>query len=245
MENSTSLIITGASPGIGRAVALRLAQPPRAGYGQGWDGCLVLTGRSRKRLKETKAQVEAVGGAAMVIACDLTQPTAMEELVTFAEAQAPLYGVVMSAGSASYGPVAEHSPADWRRTLEINLLAPYQLSRSALARMAPRKQGHLIFINSVAGLKSFAGSSAYVAAKHGLRGFTETLRQEAREQGVKVSSIFPGATDTEWWDQLGDDVPRHRMLRPEDVAAAVDFVLSFSELGVVEELVVRHLSGDF
>ncbi|MCH7859833.1 MAG: short-chain dehydrogenase, partial [Candidatus Marinimicrobia bacterium] len=55
----------------------------------------------------------------------------------------------------------------------------------------------------------------------------------------------PGATDTEWWDQLGHDIPRHRMLRPEDVAAAVEFVLSFSELGVVEELVMRHLSGDF
>ncbi len=242
---STSIIITGASSGIGRAVARRLAQPPRAGYGQGWDGCLVLTGRSRERLEETKSQVAAGGGRAEVIACDLTKVAAVEELVAFAEAQAPIYGVVMSAGSASFGPVMEHPPADWRRTLDINLLAPYQLSRLALARMAPREKGHLIFINSVAGLKSFAGSSAYVAAKHGLRGFTETLRLEAREHRVKVTSIFPGATDTEWWDKLADDVPRHRMLRPEDVAAAVEFALGFSEQGVVEELVVRHLGGDF
>jgi short-subunit dehydrogenase len=111
--------------------------------------------------------------------------------------------------------------------------------------MVPRGEGHFIFINSVAGLESFPGNSAYVAAKHGLRGFAEALRMEAREHQIKVTSIFPGATDTEWWDKQAGEFPRDRMLKAEDVAAAVEFALSFTGNGVVEELTLRHLGGNF
>ncbi|UCD37684.1 MAG: SDR family oxidoreductase [Fidelibacterota bacterium] len=233
---SSSIIITGASSGIGRAVSKRLAH---------WDGCLVLTGRSRQRLEEAKAQVEEHGGRAAVFPCDLTEPASVDDLVAYAETQDSVYGVIMSAGAGTYGKVEDQSAGEWSHVLEVNLLGPYHLARTALPRMATREKGHFVFINSVAGFKTFPGNSAYVAAKHGLRGFAETLRLEAREYRIKVTSIFPGATNTEWWDKQEGDFPRKRMLDVDDVAAAVDFALNFSKKGVVEELVLRHRAGDF
>ena len=233
---SSSIIISGASSGIGRAVAQRLA---------GWDGCLVLTGRSRQRLAETQDLVKRQNGRSATYVCDLTKPSSVQDLVAFAETQNPVHGVIFSAGVGTYGRVTEQAASEWDHIVEVNLLGAYHLARAALTRMESRGRGHFIFINSVAGFTSFPGNSAYVAAKHGLRGFAETLRKEAREHNIKVTTIFPGATDTEWWDRQDGDFPRERMLRVEHVAAAVHFTLTFSDPGVIEEMVLRHIAGDF
>lgn len=235
VEMSTSIIISGSSSGIGRAVAKRLAA---------WEGLLILTGRSRERLEDTKLQVEESGGKAVIFPCDLTDPLAVEDLVVFAETHAPLYAVVLSAGIGTFGTIAKLPPIEWNRMIEVNLMGPYYLVHSSLRRMEAHQEGHFVFINSVAGLKSFSGSSAYVSAKHGKRGLAETLRLEARNHRIKVTSIFPGATDTEWWDKQDADFPRERMLKAEDVAAAVEFSLTFSSRGVVEEIILRDLTGD-
>ncbi len=230
------LIITGASSGIGRSVARQLAW---------WDGLLVLSGRSETRLGETRTEVEAAGGRAITFARDLTEPDAAVELVSEGEKHGSLTAVVLAAGAATGGKILDQPTAELQATLETNLVAPYRLARAALQVMAPRKQGHLILINSVAGMKAFPASSAYVAAKHGLRGFTESLRLEAREHQIAVTSIYPGATDTSWWDRIPGDFPRERMLPPDDVAAAVDLALRLGPHSVVEELILRHQAGDF
>jgi len=210
-----------------------------------WDGPLVLTGRSEERLSQTRKQVIARGGRAVTFVCDCTNQAQVAELVAYAEDQAPLYGVVISVGTAQFGLVVEQPGAVWRQQLDVNLAGPYQLTHAVLKPLLGRGAGHLVFINSVAGFKSFPGSSAYVAAKHGLRGLAETLRQEVREAGVKVTTIYPGATSTEWWDKQEGEFPRRRMLKPEDVAAATAFALKFSRTGVIEELTLRHVGGDF
>ncbi len=107
---SSSVIITGASSGIGRAVARRLAR---------WDGSLILAGRSRKRLEETKGQVDNLGGRAAIFLCDLTEPSKVEDLVAYAEAQGPLYGVVLSAGTGSPGPVTDQAAGEWNNVIEV------------------------------------------------------------------------------------------------------------------------------
>ncbi len=236
VQISKVLIITGASSGIGRSVARQLAW---------WDGLLVLSGRSELRLNETLSEVESAGGRAITFPRDLTEPDAAVALVSEAEQHGSLTAVVLAAGAASGGTILDQPAAELQAGLETNLIAPYSLARAALRVMAPRKQGHLILINSVAGLKAFPASSAYVAAKHGLRGFTEALRLEAREHQIAVTGIFPGATDTPWWDGSSGDFPRERMLPPEDVAAAVDFALRLGPHSVVEELIMRHQAGDF
>jgi 3-oxoacyl-[acyl-carrier protein] reductase len=233
---SSSLIITGASSGIGRAVAQRLAK---------WEGHLVLSGRSRTRLDRTRTLVEKKGGKVSVFPGDLTHASTAQDLAAYAETQAPIYGVIMAAGIGGYGLVVDQSPSEWSRILEGNLLSAYYLSRAVLPFLNSRRNGHLVFINSVAGLKSFTGNSAYVAAKSGLRGFAETLRLETRESNIRITSIFPGATDTEWWEKEEGTFPRHAMLKPEEVAAAVEFVLDFRGRGVVEEMILRPIGGDF
>ena len=235
VEMSTSIIITGSSSGIGRAVAEQLA---------GWEGLQILTGRSPERLEKTKLKVEEKGGKAVIFPCDLTDSSAVEDLVVFAETHAPLYAVVLSAGIGTFGTIADQPPSEWNRMIEVNLMGPYYLLHSALRRMESHRRGHFVFINSVAGLKSFAGNSAYVSAKHGMRGLAETLRLEARDRNIKVTSIIPGATDTEWWDKQEVSFPRERMLEAADVAAAVEFSLAFSSRGVIEEIILRDITGD-
>lgn len=235
VEMSTSIIITGSSSGIGRAVAKQLT---------GWEGLQILTGRSRERLEYTKLQVEERGGKAVVFPCDLTDSSAVEDLVVFAETHAPLYAVVLSAGIGTFGAITDQPPNEWNHIIEVNLIGPYYLLYASLRRMQAHQGGHFVFINSVAGLKSFAGNSAYVSAKHGMRGLAETLRHEARDQNIKVTNIFPGATDTEWWDKQDVSFPRERMLKAADVAAAVEFSLTFSSRGVIEEIILRDITGD-
>jgi short-subunit dehydrogenase len=210
-----------------------------------WEGCLILAGRSRGRLEDARKTVEALGGKASIFAGDLSEPSMVQELIDASEAQHPIYGVIMSAGIGTYGNITDQSVQEWSHQIDVNLIGPYHLTHAAMQCMVPRGEGHFIFINSVAGLESFPGNSAYVAAKHGLRGFAEALRMEAREHQIKVTSIFPGATDTEWWDKQAGEFPRDRMLKAEDVAAAVEFALSFTGNGVVEELTLRHLGGNF
>lgn len=233
---SKVLIITGASSGIGRAVAQTL---------DGWDGCLVLSGRSNERLKTICRTVRNRGGRAEVFPCDLMEPLAAAELVAAAEECGRLYGLVHAAGEANFGDILHQPDEDWTHTVEINLHAAYRIAREVLHGLSKQKRGRLVFINSVAALRGFPGSSAYVAAKHGLRGLAEAIRLEARGYGVSVSSILPGATDTEWWPKIEGKFPTDRMLKPEDVAQAVKFVLKMDDDAVVEELVLRHRLGDF
>lgn len=231
-----TLVITGASSGIGRAVALGLAD---------WDGLLLLSGRSEERLGETLALLEAAGGRGAICLCDLRKSGDIEALIKTAEAQAPLHGLVHCGGEAEFAPAHEQPPETWAAQIEINLVAAYHLTHHALKFMLPRKRGHIIYINSVAGRQPFPASSAYVAAKHGLRGLADAVREEGRLSGIKVTTIYPGATDTPWWSHQPGEAPTERMLSADHVAQTVAFALSLSGPAVVEELVVRHVQGDF
>lgn len=233
---ASSIIITGASSGIGRATALALS---------GWDGCLVLSGRSVDRLEETRQLLAGGKAEAAIIPADLQDPGALDSLVAGADDIAPLYGMVLAGGAAVSGTVQDQDPAEWQQQIDINLTSAFRLVHLALGKMIPRRSGHLVFINSVAGLQSFPNSSAYVAAKHGLRGFAEAVRDEVRQHQIKVTSIFPGATATAWWDKQEGDFPLDKMLDANDVGRSVAFALTMEGSAVVENLVIRHQAGDF
>ncbi len=236
MTTPTSIIITGASSGIGRACALALAD---------WNGPLILSGRSTERLQATLESVENLGGRGIIHVADLSDTAAVGPLIAAAEAEAPIYALVHAGGSAISGAAHEQDPAVWAAQIDLNLAGAYRLTQRVLEQLLPRRRGHLVYLNSVAGLQGFPNSSAYVAAKHGLRGLAQAVREEVREQQISVTSIFPGATATEWWDKQSGDFPLEQMLSPEAVGKAVAFVLSLEPPAVVEELVMRHQGGDF
>ena len=111
--------------------------------------------------------------------------------------------------------------------------------------MKKKKHGKLLFINSVAGLNPYSGSSAYVSSKYGLRGFSASLREELREYNIKVISIHPGAVNTSFWDGIDLDFNKNDMLSSEDVSKTILHTILAPNNTVCEEIVIRRTAGDF
>ncbi len=212
-------LVTGASRGIGLAVARELA---RAGA---WVGMVARGGDALARA------AEEVGGHAMPT--DVSDPSAVHTMATYV---GELLGdapdlVVNAAGTFALVPLAQTEPAEFDAQVAANLRAPFLLVRAFLPPMLQRGSGHIIQIGSVAGRVAFAGNGAYSASKFGQRGLHEVLLQEVRGTGVRATLVEPAATDTSLWDAIDPDsradLPdRAAMLRAEDVARVVVFAAS-------------------
>lgn len=215
-------LVTGASRGIGRALAGDLA-----GRGVG----LLLTARGGAGLEEA---AEACGAEAH--AADLSVPAAVEAL---ADRTRDLFGdapdlLINNAGVFSLSPAAETPPEVFERHLRVNLAAPFRLVRAFLPAMLERGTGVLVHMGSVAGREPFPGNAAYGASKYGLRGLHEVLSLELEGTGVRSLLVEAGPVDTGAWDgleaRLGDDLPpRDEMLQPARVARAVSERLGLGE----------------
>lgn len=214
-------LVTGASRGIGREVAVRLAREGARVWG---------LARSRDALAELAREdgIEAV-------ACDLEDDeavwVALDELI---EAIGAPDIVVNAAGVFGIEACATETVLSFDRLLSVNLRAPFLITRAVLPAMLERGSGHVVNIGSVAGRKAFPGNASYSASKFGLRGLHEVLVEEMRGTGVLASLVEPAATDTELWDSLDPDADpglpdRIDMLRPSDVADAVVFVVTRPE----------------
>jgi NAD(P)-dependent dehydrogenase (short-subunit alcohol dehydrogenase family) len=215
-QQGRTVIVTGASRGIGRATAEAFA---RAGA---WVGMIA---RSEAALAEAAHQV---GGHA--IAADISVAADVHRLTDYL---VDLLGdvpdvLVNAAGAFGLAPFAETEPEVFDRLVSANLRGPFLLTRAFLPLMLARRSGLIVNIGSVAGRQAFPGNAAYSATKFGLRGMHEVLAAELRGSGVRATLVEPAATDTPLWDALDpdarDDLPsRAQMLRSEDVARAVLF----------------------
>jgi len=211
-------VVTGASRGIGLAVARELASA-------GADVAMVA--RSEEGLATVAAQI---GGHAL--RADLSLPV---DIAGLAERVDGLFGgapdiLVNSAGAFSLAPFAATGVEDFDLQLAVNLRGPFLTIRAFLPAMTDRRSGHIVNIGSIAGRLAFPGNAAYSASKFGLRGLHEVLVAELRGSGVRATLVEPSATDTSLWDALDpdnrSDLPsRGAMLRAEDVARAVRFAL--------------------
>jgi NAD(P)-dependent dehydrogenase (short-subunit alcohol dehydrogenase family) len=175
-------LVTGASSGIGAAVAVRLAR-------QGWQ--VLASGRRAERLAELAA---SHGAAIATVAADLTDDDALRRLAADAMA-APLHAVVHAAGAVALGPMASAAVEDLDRQWAINLRAPYVLTRLLLPALRDAR-GHVVFVNSGSGRRANPGWGAYAATKFGLRAVADSLRAEEAAHGVRVTTVYPGRTDT-------------------------------------------------
>jgi 3-oxoacyl-[acyl-carrier protein] reductase len=229
------VLITGASRGIGRAVALARARRGDA---------VVLVARTAPALATVAAEVEAAGGRALALPADVTDETQASAMVASAvDAFGRLDALVNAAGMGSFRPVAELSLAEWERHLRVNLTGTFLACRAALGPMRAQGAGQIVNILSIAAKVSFPGAAAYCASKWGARGFTRVLAEEVRRQGIRVTALCPGSVDTPFWEEIESHPDFARMMRAEDVAEAVAFILDQPPGIVTDEMVVMPPEG--
>jgi NADP-dependent 3-hydroxy acid dehydrogenase YdfG len=217
-------VVTGASKGIGRAIALRLAA----------DYEIVAAARTKPALDTLAREIADRGGRCRPIVVDITDGAAVER--AFAGIDADV--LVNNAGVGTLKPFVELTRDEWRRMVDVNLNALYDVTRAVLPGMIARKSGHVIVIGSVAGRSAFVGGSCYAATKHAVMSFTECLMLEVRDHGVKVSIVNPASVATEFSSRADPSW----MLAPDEVADAVAFTLSTPPDVLVHRVEIRALS---
>lgn len=221
-------LVTGGGSGVGRAIALALADA-------GID--VTICGRREAALAEVARENDRIFG----IAADVTNEAAMASLYSQAEAaRGPIDIVVANAGMSGSAPAPRTLLADWQRTLDVNLTGAFLTVKPVLAGMVARKIGRIIFVASTAGLKGYPYVAGYVAAKHGVVGLMRALAVETAKSGVTVNAVCPGFIETDMLEEsiqrivektgrsaeeartsLASTNPQGRFIQPEEIAAAV------------------------
>ena len=237
-----TILVTGSSRGIGRAIALRLA---RSGYD------LVLHCRSRRDEAEAvKAEIEALGRNARVLQFDVSDRAACrEQLEADVEAHGAYYGVVCNAGLTRDGAFPALTDEDWDSVLRTNLDGFYNvLHPLSMPMIRRRKPGRIVCITSVSGLIGNRGQVNYSASKAGVIGAAKALAIELAKRRITVNCVAPGLIDTEILDErvpveeILKMIPAQRMGTPEEVAGAVNFLMS-EEAGYITRQVLAVNGG--
>jgi 3-oxoacyl-[acyl-carrier protein] reductase len=223
-------LVTGAGRGIGKAIALLL----------GTAGCRVmLAARSRDQLAEVEREIMGRKGTAAVVPCDLTRDDDIEKLVSECRRNFGAVDILINnAGWGKRAPVVKARVEDWDQTFRLNLRAPMLLAQRLLPAMIEKGEGAVINIGSVSGKSGEANGAAYSASKFGLIGFTQSLYEEVREHGVKVSVILPGFVDTPLIPP-NRQLDRSKMIQADDIAQTVLYVLTSSATCCPVEITVR------
>lgn len=230
-----TVLVTGASQGIGRAVAVAFAGLPEAR--------LALLSRDEGLLDATRKMCVAAGAHAESFPCDVTDE---EVVAATAESVRGRWGVpdvlVNNAGLFKPGRAADMPVAVFREQVETNLISAFAVTKAFLGAMIERRSGHLFYLCSVASVTAYPSGVAYGAAKHGLLGLARGIRAETREHGLRVTAVMPGATFTRSWESA--DLPEARFMPAEDVAASMVSAYRMSDRTVVEEILLRPQLGD-
>ena len=222
-------IVTGASRGIGFAIAAELA---RRGYR------LALLARDQKELEGAARRLGASAPEVKTFACDVREAaqvkSAFEKVLAWAGRADVL---VNNAGIGGFGAIHELSDEVWDDTLDTNLRGVFLCSRAVAPQMIRQRSGYIINISSLAGKNFFAGAAAYCASKWGLMGLTKCMAEDLRGYGIRVTAICPGSVHTEFSPHAGKD-PK-KMLQPEDVARAAGWLLDQSPTSFASEIDLR------
>lgn len=233
LQNQTALI-TGASRGIGLAIARALAD----------QGCnLILAARDEKSLKRAGRELASAKIKILVHACDVRDPLSVQQLFRAIRRQFNRIDILINnAGIAHPSVSVDRLPFSlWKDIIDTNLTGTFLITQASLPLM-PR--GATIVNNlSIAATRVFSGSAAYAASKHGALGLTNTLREELRPKGIRVIGLFPGATDTAIWNTFWPQAPRNKMMSSATVAEAVVHTLLLPANTTVENLEILPTVG--
>ena len=228
-------IVTGASRGIGRAISVALAEEAAT---------VVLAARSIQELQKTAGQVTEAGGQAKIVHVELTEEKSIRNLIqVIGEKLGRLDILVNNAGVTHSAPLDQTSTEDWQRCISINARAPFILCREALPLLKNSESAHIINIASVVGVKGYPLQSAYTASKHALRGMTMSLAEELKGSNIRVHLLCPGGVDTDMVDNVRPDIAKGELIKPQEIAELVIYLVTHKGNAVVDELRIRRATS--
>ena len=225
-------LITGASRGIGRAIAEKLAAPGIT---------LLLHGRDPVALAEVCKTVEPRCGGVIRLIHDLAVTSCVSDLIAEV-GKDPIDLLVNNAGVAIVKPFGEITPIEWEQVLGVNVTAPFLLTQHLAPNMPPGSS--IVNILSVAAKTGFPNWSAYCTSKFAIEGFSQSVREELRDRKIRVINVYPAATDTNIWNNIEGEWPREKMISPEEVASAVAYALSRPANVALENITLSNLTGN-
>jgi len=225
-------VLTGAGRGVGRTIALTLAQH---------GARLALAARTEAELQMVRAEIEDLGGEAATFPTDVTHEP---EIIALIGGAVQRFGrldiLVNNAGIGIFGPLAETSAEAWDRIMAVNARGPFLLCREAIPYLKQQESSFIININSVVGVKGYSNQAAYSASKHALLGMTKSLAKEVQPDGIRVHSINPGGIDTELIGRARPDLDRSGLIQPEEIADIVLFLVTRRGNAIIDEINVRR-----
>lgn len=222
--NGKRAVVTGASRGIGRAIAVRL--------GELGASVVINYNRDESNAQKTASLLEEAGApASTTIRADVGRPDECRRLI---EEAGDVDILVNNAGIQRLAPILKMEDADWQDVIDVNLSAAFYLSQAVLPSMLAKKEGRIINVASASSYHAHPGIAAYVAAKHGIIGLTKALAVETAKKGILVNAVAPGLTETDMIAGLDDKqrqmtlavIPMRRVAEPEEIASLVGWVAS-------------------
>lgn len=228
-------VVTGATKGIGRAVAERFAQA-------GFD--IAVCARKEKDLEQMKAEMEKKFSVKVFVkTADASNKRQVGDFATFVlQLNRPVRVLVNNAGHFIPGETMQEADGVLESMIESNVYSAYYMTRGLMENMKQNKSGHIFNMCSIASIKAYPNGGSYAISKFALLGFTKVLREELKPSGIRVTAVMPGATKTASWE--GTDLPDSRFMKTEDVAEVIFNAYAISDRSVVEEVIIRPQLGD-
>jgi NADP-dependent 3-hydroxy acid dehydrogenase YdfG len=231
-----TVVLTGASKGIGRALAVKLAQ-------QGAN--LALVARSESELNEVKTEIERLGAKCLIFLGSVDDETLASQAISgTVTAFGRVDFMINNAGFGIFGATDSFSTEQWDSVFDTNVKGTFLFSKAALEPMKAQQDGHIINIASDVAKRVFDGGSLYCASKYAQEAFSAALRKEVRREGIKVSVVYSGLVDTTFHPDPHSD-SKQTWLTAEDMAHSIIFVMSQPKHVVIDELMIHPLSQDY